>query len=480
MDMLKEVANINSVEGVTHLVFHTYTHNPRTDFLPPGTSFGSGIGTPFLRGQTWWKHMPEFNAYLSRCSYLLERGKPVSDVLWYLGDEINHKPDQNYPFPEGFKYDYCNPDVLLNRLTVKDGMLVTPEGISYRVLWIPDAPRMLPQTLENIYTLIKDGATVIGNAPKGIVTLTGGKNAQKRFDAAVKKIWGKTVPKGVQKIGKGTLVSGTTLDVALNELKIEPDVTGGDALWVHRKIEGADWYFVCAPQGKGFNGTLDFRTQGSVELWDPVTGSITKIAGKNNGKRTSIALDLPKSGSCFLVFKPSGESGKISVAKKSEGISTDIPFNRPWTLSFPSGWGAPSSIDIHQLQAWKDLDIAPEAKAFSGTVTYTTTFDAKDMAPGTVFSLDLGRVEMIAVVSLNGKQLRTLWAPPYRLDLTENIQSGINTLSIEVTSTWFNRLVYDAGQPEATRKTWTINGPSKDAGLRDSGLLGPVKLYVQK
>jgi hypothetical protein len=64
-DMLKEVANVNCIEGVTHFVFHTYTHNPHTGFLPPGTSFGSAIGTPFLRGQTWWKHMPEFTTYLS-------------------------------------------------------------------------------------------------------------------------------------------------------------------------------------------------------------------------------------------------------------------------------------------------------------------------------------------------------------------------------------------------------------------------------
>ena len=134
-EMLKEVANINWVEGVSHLVFHTYTHNPRTDFLPPGTSFGSGIGTPFLRGQTWWKHVPEFTTYLARCNYMLERGKPVSDVLWYLGDEINHKPDQEVAFPAGYKYDYCNPDVLLNRLSVQDGLLTTPEGHKNNLLF---------------------------------------------------------------------------------------------------------------------------------------------------------------------------------------------------------------------------------------------------------------------------------------------------------------------------------------------------------
>ena len=165
---MREVANQNAIEGVTHNVLHTYTHNPRTDFLPPGTSFGSNIGTPFLRGQTWWKHMPEFTTYLARCSYLLERGKPVSDVLWYLGDEFDHKPDQRFPFPEGFKYDYCNHDILLNRLSVRDGMIVTPEGITYRLLWLPDIPRLMPETLEKLYDLVRQGAVIVGNAPTAV------------------------------------------------------------------------------------------------------------------------------------------------------------------------------------------------------------------------------------------------------------------------------------------------------------------------
>lgn len=476
--MLKEVANINCIEGVTHLVFHTYTHNPRTDFLPPGTSFGSNIGTPFLRGQTWWKHMPEFTSYLARCTYLLERGKPVSDVLWYLGDEMNHKPDQNAPFPEGFKYDYCNPDVLLNRLQVTDGRLVTPEGITYRVLWIPDAPRMLPQTLEKLYSLISEGAIVVGNPPQGLATLSGGKDAHKRFHTALTNIWGDTPKAGIRKVGKGSIISGMTLQAALQNLNIEPDVKGNDALWLHRRIDDTDWYYVCAPKGSGFKGTLDFRCTGRVELWDPVTGDITPLSAGKNGNYTSVTLDLPQAGSCFLVFRKDKAVEDVRLASNQTVAGrTCIPLTNPWTLSFPTGWGAPESLSLTDLQPWKDLDISPEAKAFSGTVTYTTTFNISDIQEDMTFSLDLGEVEMIAAVSLNGKKLRTLWTPPYRLDLTDAIQPGTNTLTVEVTSTWFNRLVYDAALPESDRKTWTINGPAKDTPLRRSGLLGPVSIY---
>lgn len=472
-EMLKEIVNFNSIEGVTHLVFHTYTHNPRTDFLPPGTSFGASIGTPFLRGQTWWKHMPEFTDYLSRCNYLLERGKPVSDVLWYLGDEMDHKPDQLAPFPAGFKFDYCNPDILLNRLSVRDGKLVSPEGLSYRVLWIPDAPRMLPETLERLYELIREGATVIGNAPKGLATLKDGQKAQARFDAAVNNIWGKNTKKGTRQIGKGSVLIGMPLQEALTQLKMEPDVKGGDARWLHRRAENADWYFVTAPKGGEFKGALDFRSKGHVEYWDPVTGEITPLESKTKGDYTSVALDLPHAGSCFLVFRPGEEEIPVHTTNSLQASRT---LAEPWIVSFPSGWGAPPSLRINELKAWKELDLSAEGKAFAGTATYTTTFEIEKIASGTHYLLDLGKVEMIAVVSVNGKKLRTLWATPYRLDVTDAIKTGINTLTVEVTSTWFNRLVYDAGQPEANRKTWTINGPAKDLPLRENGLLGPVVL----
>lgn len=479
LQMLKEVANVNSIEGVSHLVFHTYTHNPQVGFLPPGTSFsGAGIGTPFLRGQTWWKYMPEFTTYLARCSYLLERGKPVSDVLWYLGDEINHKPDQKAPFPEGFKYDYCNPDVLLNRLSVDNGELVTPEGLRYRVLWLPDVPRMRPETIEKLYALIQQGATVVGEAPFGLATLSGGKEAQKRFDKAVKNIWGKASKTGIRPLGKGFIVSGMSIGDALNGLKIAPDVKGSGALWSHRSAGNSDWYFVTTPKGESFAGSLDFRNNGHVELWDPMTGDVTPAVYESKEGRTFVKLDLPQAGSCFVVFRKDKPLMQRESAKDKQIIATTT-LNQPWTLKYPAGWGAPESIQISELKPWKELDVSAEAKAFSGTIEYSSSFHL-DTQSDTQFILNLGNVDMIAEVSLNGKPIRTVWSAPYSMDITDAMQSGENSLVVKVTSTWFNRLVYDAGQPEADRKTWVLRWPGKEAPLRDSGLLGPVTITVKK
>lgn len=475
--MLKNIADMHLAEGVTHLVFHTYTHNPRTDFLPPGTAFGSGIGTPFLRGQTWWNCMPEFTEYLARCSYLLERGRPVSDVLWYLGDEQDHKPPQNAPFPSGYRYDYCNPDALLNRLTVRNGRIVTPEGLEYRLLWLRDCPRMLPETLEKMVALVKKGAVIVGDRPQGLATLSGGTQAEKRFHDAVEMLWGPNTTttmfnKGIRKVGKGKVISGTSLHDVLTNLKIRPDVQGDGVVWTHRQTDGADWYFVAAPSADGFHGTLRFRATGAVELWNPITGQTTPAdVQRREGGTSLVALDLPASGSVFVVFR-AGQADRTLI--RPVVAPRSVPVEGPWKLAFPAGWGAPESMTLTQLTSWTDLNLSPEARAFSGTATYTTEFTLPALTNGMRAELDLGRVEVIASVQINGQPAGTLWTPPCRLDITRLLKPGVNRLTVAVTNPWFNRLAYDAGLEEKERKTWTISGPGKSSPLIPSGLLGPV------
>lgn len=471
-EMLKEVADFNAVEGVTHNVFHTYTHNPQIDYLKPGTSFGSKIGTPFLRGQTWWPHMREFTTYLARCSYMLERGRAVSDVLWYLGDEISHKPSQKFPFPKGYRYDYCNPDILLNRLSVKDGCVVTPEGQSYRFIWVPENKRMLPETLERLHALMKDGAFVVASPPKGVATLSGGKKVQRRFDKVVRAIWGKSEAGKLKRVGKGGILSGVSIEQALEILDIPADVKGDGVRWLHRKVNGADFYFVTPLQGDSFTGSVQFKAEGCAELWNPVTGKMVVAESEYNGGYTSVDISLPRGGSCFVVFHNGNATGQRALppAKRETAIVGD------WHLSFPAGWGAPDTLSIGDLKPWNMLDVSDEAKAFSGTVTYKTSFVADKSMLSAPLTLDLGDVNMIAVVKINGKKLGTLWCEPYSIDIRDAVVEGKNELVIEVTSTWFNRLVYDASLPEAQRKTWTIAGPSANKPLRDCGLMGPVKL----
>ena len=182
---------------------------------------------------------------------------------------------------------------------------------------------------------------------------------------------------------------------------------------------------------------------------------------------------MPKAGSCFVVFR----SGRQQQQVEQVVYAQTQPIAGKWSVQFPEGWGAPAQLEVENLMPWCDMPMSEEGKAFSGSAVYTTTFDWKNN--GKKVMLDLGEVSMIAEVSLNGQQLRTLWCKPFALDITEVLKEGENTLQVKITSTWFNRLVFDASQPEADRKTWTIEGPKADAPLKQYGLLGPVTLKYE-
>ena len=49
--------------------------------------------------------------------------------------------------------------------------------------------------------------------------------------------------------------------------------------------------------------------------------------------------------------------------------------------------------------------------------------------------LDLGKVEVMAKITLNGKTYDTLWMPPFILDVTDTVKLGDNKLQVVITST---------------------------------------------
>jgi len=50
--------------------------------------------------------------------------------------------------------------------------------------------------------------------------------------------------------------------------------------------------------------------------------------------------------------------------------------------------------------------------------------------------LDLGKLNDLAEVSVNGKKLGVLWYPPYQIDITDALKIGQNQLEITVTNNW--------------------------------------------
>ena len=475
----KHNANMNIAEGISHFVFHTVTHNPQTPWLPPGTSFGGrNIGAPFVRGQTWWRHLRDFTDYFARCQTMLESGSPISDGLGHLGDECDGRPDHYAPFPSGHKYDYCNPDAFLTRISVSNGRWRTPEGIEYRILWIPQCDRLLPETMEHIAMGIEKGAVAAMSAlPEEPATRKGGEEGMRLFMTAREKL-SKMVGRSPRDrhVHQGRLYVGKAIGDVLKAEGIAPDVRGEGIVWNHRCGGGDDWYFVApAKEGAGFEGDIEFRASGTAEIWHPENGIIDVLNAS-----TRIHLSLAPAQSCFVVFRKGKQSQGGPKTSRPVKRGDDAPaavLGSSWCISFPAGWGMPASIATVALKPWRELGTTPEARAFSGTAVYETEFDIAALGDGTRVTLDLGRIESIARVTLNGKTFASVWAEPYTVDVTDAARMGRNKLKVEVTDTWFNRLAYDAGRPESERRTWAFRRPRKTEPLRDSGLIGPVRVY---
>ncbi len=199
------------------------------------------------------------------------------------------------------------------------------------------------------------------------------------------------------------------------------------------------------------------------------------------------------------VMTPSAGGGEVV---RTVDLPEPLAVAGPWNVSFQAGRGAPAQAVFEKLISWPDH---PEAgiRYFSGTATYRRNLDipAELLVPGRELHLDLGRVQVIAEVRLNGRKLGILWKAPFRVDLTSAARTGENLLEIEVTNLWPNRLIGDeqlpediewAGLPLERWPDWLLNCVPrpvpqrvtfttwhhwrKDSQLLPSGLLGPVML----
>ena len=477
---LKASADRVFCEGGNHFVWHTWTHNTPEAGLP---GWGYFAGTHVNRNVTWWPKVRPFIDYLSRGSYLLQRGKFVAEVLYYYGDGGYKfvRPRHNEPgLGPGYDYDVANSDVILNRLETRGGRLVLPDGMSYAVLVLPESDEMNPAVLEKIERLVSAGATVVGPKPTRAHGLEDYPASENKVRGIGTRMWGDLDGKSrtSRAFGKGRVVWGIPLRQVLASLKIGPDFTAPEPFdYIHRRDGATDIYFVRNKTAEPVKGALEFKVaKRQPELWDAVSGRIRETAGRASGEGTAVDLELPANGSMFVVFREPSHPVKAEAARPHESVAV----TGEWTVEFEPNRGAPASIQMPELISWTQ-HADPGVKYFSGTAKYRKRFTLPAGWRGSRVELDLGRLWTLGEVWLNGKSLGIVWTPPYAVDATAALHEGENDLTVEVTNVWFNRLVGDAkgvGPQRITRTNVTVSGdkPWKALEPLDSGLFGPVRL----
>jgi hypothetical protein len=479
--------------GINRFVIHTSAHQPFTDAAhKPGITLGSA-GQNYNRNNTWAEQAVAFNDYLSRCSYLLQQGRFVADVLYYYGEDapvvVPYWKAVEPHLPPGYADDWVNTEVLL-QASVEDGSIVLPSGMRYRVLVVPDdVNRLTWPVVRKIRDLVTEGAIVLATHPGHSPSLADGlaeDDSIRRVDA---NVWG---PYGGylrhhQDIGhvygKGIMYNGVGLEMVLQQRGIGPDFVHSDPdvgdtiVWIHRRTDRAEIYFVANQQARAVELTGMFRVVGrEAELWDPATGAMQPASYKINTTETVVPLHLGPRGSAFVVFRKKVDSRKRVIPVRKETLFTTI--GGPWQLRFPAGWGAPASLWLNNLVSWtrgKDSGM----RYFSGTGVYTTMFNIQPhwLRGGQQIWIDLGSVKEVAEVFVNSKSLGIVWKPPFRVDITDALKPGANVLWVKVTNLWPNRLIGDE-QPGAKKYCFSLIKPfTKDSPFLKSGLLGPVRVY---
>lgn len=525
--------------GLNLLVWHTFTSSPKSTGYPGQEYFA---GTHFNPKVTWFKDGKAFFNYMGRVQFMMQQGLPVSDVLYYYGDQVPNfaqfkASDPAHVLP-GYDYDVVDEDVLTTGLNVVNHRIRLSNGTEYRELVLPPLKNISLPAMRAVEKLVNAGATVVGEKP---VRLTGMPTAN-ATDADVQKIadrlWAGCGEdgKGTSKVGEGKIVCGGSPRQALVDDGVAPDLVSlgpapdEDFDFAHRRIQDSDIYFVRSRKPTANSTVLSFRVRGmQPEIWNPETGSIKSLGAYQNTDdgRTNIPLWFGPYGSAIVVFRRAagphivrlerdgqevfphlnadasqfevelrGSDTLLRATQPGHYVATDaagnhaeadvaapteIAIDKPWTLAFPSGWGAPPEVHLDRLASWTDSS-DEGVRHFSGTATYTTSFSIPEQPPRHAHVLlDLGEIRETARVWVNGQEIGVLWHRPFALDITAAAKSGENTLKIEVTNLWPNRIIGDQSLPQDKRFTHTnITKFKADSPLLPSGLLGPVTVKIDE
>jgi hypothetical protein len=229
--------------------------------------------------------------------------------------------------------------------------------------------------------------------------------------------------------------------------------------------------------------------------------------------KTLVKLNLTTRRAVFLIFKDKTTETASNADGSYGDVIDTLPINGKWTIKFADE----KQVEWQSLIPWNESTDS-NIKYFSGTARYSQHLYLKELNRNCNYVLDLGEVKNLAVVKVNGKVCGTLWRPPFVIDITDALLGGDNTLEIDVTNLWVNRMVGDElepddvewsepvtfgaasnspsigrfmkevpewlskGQPRPTNRKAVVSMKffEKDAPLLRSGLLGPVVLQKKK
>lgn len=464
-------------EGVNATLLHFVCAQPDETSYP---GLNAPFGNEFNRKNTWYSHLDLFTDYLKRCNLMLQQGRYVADVAYFIGDDTPVMTGLAEPaLPAGYQYDFINSEVLREKAMVDPltGDILAGNG-RYRLLILPPSDTMLPETLEAIARLIRQGANVMGNPPRRSPSMKDYPNADQQVASLAADLWVNGIT------GQGRVFPlNTPINEVLAMVGLSPDaVLADDMRYAHVADSDHDIYFIAnqsATEPKELISSLRDGKGRVPEFWLPASGDRRDAQSWAIADgRSQVPLRLAPMESIFIVFQKDGtpDGSPLDVAKNFPQPKELLNLtDTHWSLTLK-----PMKGPHKQMKDWvlQDLSQSTDTSVahFSGTMSYTGEFKLNGV-PNQPISLQFGAVNDMARVWVNGHEAGGVWSAPYAIDISPYLRKGKNTLRIDVANNWHNRLVGDAKLPPDKRSTQLfIRTSTPDTPLQPSGLIGPVIL----
>ena len=280
---------------------------------------------------------------------------------------------------------------------------------------------------------------------------------------------------------------------------------------IHRRHKDAEIYFVANIAKTGGTAYCSFPITGKQpELWDPVWGTMRDLpAFEQANGATTLDLNLEPTQSFFIILSRPVSQSKAGAINFPE-LKAVTEIDGSWQVHFDPDWGGPASVEFKSLEDWTTHS-EEGIKYYSGTAVYKKSVHLATVPTDGKMYLDLGVVNYLATASVNGKKIGVVWTSPWRIDISNAVMPGENTIEIAVTNVWANRLIGDEQgppdliwqegdpkfksghflkefpdwflkhekRPSQGRYTFTTwNYFTKDSPLSPSGLIGPVRILT--
>ena len=498
LDQLKIGGDQSAMSGVTHSVFHGFNYSPNLEVPSPGWV---RYGAFYSERNTWWPYFKYYNEYKARLSYALQHGTYYADIaiLNPENDMWSTLGMQNEPFPNTTRapyktliweainkcggVDYVSENII-KQSTIKKGYLCFNQR-KYNTLFLIDVESLHPETAEQLLRFVETGGKIlcIDTIPYQSLGLP---QHHAESDSLVKSTMGKVMQHTdrfvfVKPPKEGFIPWYDSLMHSQN-LPHYLDIESPDPYVMQNRYttdDGSEMILLSnshrynAHQTKiTFDKTLSYRRQ--AQIWDMQAGKRYALPLDEDNSYT---FDLGPVESVFIVFE------------KTKPI--DLPTWQPlhqWikemhSIDLSTGWDATlchsllhDTITAH-FDSLFDLKDNEEYQHFCGTIVYRKTINMdRDSVHAVSTILDLGLVEGVSEVLVNGQSLGVQYFGRRLYDLSETIHEGQNDLEIRVTTTMGNYLKTFSREENPT--TWIyVNHPRRDQPLQPMGLLGPVRIF---